>query len=83
MMRYGYGYGYGNNMMGGWFGVMFIFIILIGIVIFLFYRKGQNNNIHDAGSIDNSFNILDERFARGEINEDEYNQRKNFLSKHK
>ena len=77
------GYGYGNNMMGSWFGVMFIFIILIGIVIFLFYRKGQNNNIHDVGAIDNSFNILDERFARGEINEDEYNQRKNFLSKHK
>lgn len=82
MMRYGYGYGCGNNIMGGWFGVMFIFIILIGIVIFLFYRKGHNNG-HDVGNRDNSFNILDERFARGEINEDEYNQRKNFLSNHK
>ena len=80
MMRYGYGYG--NNMMGCWFGVMFIFIILIGIVIFLFYRKGHNN-AHDVGARDNSFNILDERFARGEITEDEYNQRKNFLSNHK
>jgi len=78
----GYGYGYGNNMMGGWFGVMIIPIILIGVAIFFFYRKGQNNNVNDEGARDNSLDILNERFARGEINEDEYNQRKNILSKH-
>ena len=77
------GYGYGNNMMGGWFVVMFISIIIIGVVVFLFYRKGQNNNTSDTGARDNSLDILNERFARGEINEDEYNQRKNVLSKHK
>ena len=79
----GYGYGFGNNMMGGWSGMMIIFIILIGIAIYLFFSKNQNNNIHDEGARDNSLNILNERFARGEINEDEYNQRKNVLLKHK
>ena len=78
MMRYGYG----SNMMGGWSGLMIIFIIFIGIVIFLIYRRGQNN-VNDVGSRDSSLNILNERFARGEINEEEYNQRKNVLLKHK
>ena len=77
------GYRYGYNMMGGWFGVMIIPIILIGVVIFLFFRKGQNNTTNDMVGRDNSLDILNERFARGEINEDEYNQRKNVLSKHK
>ena len=77
----GYGYGYGNNMMGGWSELLLI--ILIGISIFLFFRKRQNNNFHDEGDRCNSLNILNERFARGEINEDEYNQRKNVLLKQK
>ena len=77
------GYGYGNTMMGGGVRVMIIPIILIGVAIFLFYRKGQNYNANDLGARDKSLDILNERFARGEINEDEYNQRKNVLSKHK
>lgn len=66
-------------MMGSWYGVMIIIIILIGVAIFLFYRKGQNSNVHDVGGRDNSLNILNERFARAEINEEEYNQRKKLL----
>ena len=76
------GYGYGNNMMGGAFGII-IPIIIIGVVIFLFYRKGQNNNVNGMVARDNSLDILNERFAHGEINEDEYNQRKNVLLNHK
>ena len=77
------GYGYGNNMMGGWLGVMIIPIILIGVAIFLFYRKGKNNNVNGIGARDNSLDILNERFARGEINEDEYNHKKDLLSNYK
>lgn len=66
-------------MMGGWFGMMIIPVILIGFLIFLSYNKGHNN----AKDIDNSLNILKERFALGEINEEEYINRKNILLNNK
>ena len=74
--------GYGYNMMGGWSGMMIIPIILIVVVIFAVHNQGQNKNFNDTRSRDNSLDILNERFARGEINEDEYNNKKNIL-KHK
>jgi putative membrane protein len=77
------GYGNGYNMMGGWFGMMFIPIILIGVVIYVVSRQGQNNNNKDIVSKDSSLDILNERFARGEINEEEYNNKKNILLNHK
>lgn len=73
------GYRYGYNMMGGGFGMMIIPIIVILGVIYLFYRQGQNNNIKYTGTKDNSLDILNERFARGEISEEEYNSKKNIL----
>ncbi|MFT5873771.1 MAG: putative membrane protein [Clostridium sp.] len=78
----GYGYGYGNNMMGGVFG-MIIPIIIIAIVVFAIYKLLQNKNIKDIGTRDNSLDILNERFARGEINEEEYNSKKNALLNNK
>ena len=77
MMRYGY------NMMGSWFGIMIICIIIIGIVVFLISRQFSNNDIKDIRARDNSLEVLNERFARGEINEDEYNNKKNILIKNK
>ena len=70
-------------MMEGWFGMMIIPIIIIGIVVFLVYNPLQNNNIKDIGARDNSIDILNERFARGEINEDEYNYKRDILLKRK
>jgi len=70
------GYGYGYNMMGGWFGMMIIPIILIGVVIYVINNQGQKNNGKDIGFKDNSIDILNERFAHGEINEEEYNTKK-------
>ena len=77
------GYGYGYNMMGGWFGMMIIPIILIGVVIYVIYNQGQKNNGKDSGFKDNSIDILNERFARSEISEQEYNTKKNVLLNHK
>lgn len=74
---------YGNSMIGGWFGMMIIPIIIIGIVVFVVYKPMQNNNIKDAGARDNSLDILKERFALGEINEDEYNHKKDLLLNYK
>jgi putative membrane protein len=87
MMGYGYGYnmmgnGNGYNMMGGWFGMMIIPIILIGIIIYVGSRH-ERNNAKYIETTDNSLNILSERFARGEIKEDEYTSKKNTLLKDK
>ncbi|WP_298841537.1 SHOCT domain-containing protein [Clostridium sp.] len=70
---------YGNNMMGGWVGMIIIPIIIIGIIAFLVYKPLQNNNIKNIGVRDNSLGILNESFARGEINEDEYNHKKDLI----
>jgi putative membrane protein len=72
------GYGNGYNMMGGWFGMMIIPIILIGIIIYIGSRQEQSNAKY-IETTDNSLNILSERFARGEIKEEEYNSKKNIL----
>ena len=77
------GYGNGYNMMGGWFGMIIIPIILILVVIYLVSNQGQNNNVKYVGTKDNSLDILNERFARGEIDEEEYNNKKNILLKRK
>jgi len=74
---------YGNSMMGGGFGMMIFLIIIIGIVVFIVYKPLQNNNIKDIRARDNSLEILNERFARGEINEDEYNHKKDLILNNK
>ena len=77
------GYIYGYNMMGGWSCMMIIPIILIAVVIFVMYKQGLNNKFKDIGTRDNALDILNERFARGEIDEEEYNNKKNILLKNK
>jgi len=77
------GYGYAYNMMGGWFGMMIIPIIIIGLVIFVVYSRNENTNVTGIGSKGNSINILNDRFARGEINEEEYNHKKDLLLNNK
>lgn len=75
MMEYWHGY----NMMGGWSGMMIIPIILIGAFIYMLLSQRESNNFKGAGARDNAIDILNERFARGEINEDEYISKKNML----
>jgi uncharacterized membrane protein len=70
------GYWFGYNMMGGWPRMMIIPIILIAVVIFLFYNQGGNIKFKDIGTRDNSLDILNERLARREINEEEYYNKK-------
>ncbi|WP_291637612.1 SHOCT domain-containing protein [Clostridium sp.] len=69
-------------MMGGWFGMMIIPIILIGIIIYVGSRQEQNNAKY-IETTDDSLNILSERFARGEIKKEEYNSKKYILLKSK
>lgn len=71
--------GYGYGMMGG-FG-MIIPWILIGVIIYAAIRLSQsshkNYNHHRGGS--DALDILNQRYANGEISEEEYAKKKKML----
>lgn len=81
-MMYGYGYGNGNGfdlfMMLG----MFLFFALVVVGIY-FLVRGLSKTSHHEGhqSNSNALQILSERYARGEIDEKEYNSVKAELRK--
>ncbi|MDP4094714.1 MAG: SHOCT domain-containing protein [Bacillota bacterium] len=73
MMRY-----YGFGMMGyglGWiFTIFLVALVIIGVIIFIkSNRKGPqfNNGMHT-----NAIEILNQRYARGEITDEEYIKKK-------
>jgi putative membrane protein len=86
----GYGYGMGSGMMGGygmgWFGeilmIIFWILIVVGLVFFIKWlirnRKGHSNRSWSDSS-SSALDILKERYARGEINEQEFEEKKRDL----
>lgn len=74
--------GYGNGMgMGGWVAMIAVMTLFWGLVIFggimIFRGSGKSRSvIQDRGAM----GILDDRFARGEIDREEYEARKVALS---
>ncbi|WP_331775533.1 SHOCT domain-containing protein [Sulfurospirillum sp. 1612] len=74
------GYGMmGYNMMGG-FGMGFSWLILILIGIFAYYMVSKNNNQNENnGDKPTARDILDQRFANGEIDKEEYQEKKEML----
>lgn len=83
MMGFGYGYGGfgGCGLTGGGFGMMIIPLILIGIIIYAIFKM-QGSNAGNRVEYNNSIEILNERYARGEITEDEYKQKKSLILRH-
>jgi putative membrane protein len=80
----GSGYHYGHPMWsGGWghmfmgWGMMAIFMIAV-IVIVMFLIKGVSGT--DKTPSSSALDILNERYARGDIDTAEYNERKNTIS---
>lgn len=73
----GYGLGPSGSIGFGWmFGAMvFRLVIFIGIAV-LAYKLFK----HYTNKSENTLNLLNERFAKGEISEDEYIRRKTILS---
>lgn len=75
--------GYGYGMMGygwGWFMMIGVVVLtVLGIVALINYL--QISSKISGRSINNALNILNERYARGEITEEEYNQKKTQLKK--
>ena len=77
-----YGYGNGGGAMWVFGGLMMLgVVVLIGVLIWAVV--GRNNHPHstpvhtaaDAGSPARIRHILDERYARGEVNSEEYTER--------
>jgi putative membrane protein len=88
----GYGrYPMGSGMMGdlgmGWFGGIFMIIfwilIIVGVVFLIKWLVQSTKGHSNSGRIDSSsraLDILKERYARGEINKQEFEQKKKDLT---
>ena len=71
--------GYGYGMMGG-FG-MIIPLLLIGLIIYAAIRLSQSNHqkYDNYRGGNNALEILNQRYANGEISEEEYARKKKML----
>ncbi len=85
---YGGGWGMGPGMMGGWgigwwgFIPMILFwgLIIVGIVFLIKYlAQGTANKGSDSSDSSRALGILKERYARGEITKEEFEQMKNVI----
>ncbi len=88
LFRGGQGYGYGYGMMGPWmmggYGGMFLMPILwiavVGLIIWAVVaaaqRGGESGSTHSSES---ALETLKRRYARGEINKEEYEQKRKDL----
>jgi putative membrane protein len=85
-----YGYGMGPGMMGwgygggmGWFGFIFMIafwaLIIIGIVFLIKWLAGLSGTGLSSGRGETALEILKRRYARGEINKEEFEEKKKDL----
>ena len=76
-----WGYGYGDGSWVGWLVMGIVMLVFWGLVvagvIFAFRYFGHDHEHRGRGD---ALRILDERYARGEIDADEYNRRRQLLS---
>ncbi len=79
-MMYGYGYGPGWGYMGGWSWILSTFfwiLLIVGIVVLVRWAvRGMHHERHKGGAIE----ILKERYAKGDIDKKEFEEKKKDLS---
>ena len=70
------GYGGLGNMMGFWGGGIMMLVVWVAIIIFIVWIvkeiNGKNKNSKSNG---NALDILKERYAKGEINKQEFEEK--------
>jgi putative membrane protein len=80
-MGYGAMGGYGMGWFGGIFMIIFWILLIIGLVFLIKWlvqsTKGDSGSHRSASS--SALEILKERYARGEINKQEYEEKKRDL----
>lgn len=79
--NYGMGFGMGFGMIIWWIFIIALTILAITAIVNIIrgqrdFTRFQDNSTHTN---DNSLNILKERFAKGEIDETEYEEKKKIL----
>lgn len=72
------GYGMGGFGFGGIFMILWWILIIIGIVVLIKWVLGSSAS--HGGAVGKALDILKERYARGEIDEQEYRKKKQDLS---
>jgi len=83
----GYGYGMmGSGLMGGFgaMGLMGVFwVVVIGLVVWAIVAAGRgggrSSGVEPSGHSESALEILKRRYARGEINKAEYEEKKKDL----
>ncbi len=76
-MMWGPGYGYGFGM-GGGFGMIFMILLVVVVVFLVFgaFRQVHDDRRHNLTRKPRAREILDERYARGEIDAEEYQRKR-------
>ena len=87
MMRFGLGSFIvrgGSMLVGCLIGLAVLVLIVLGVIALIRYLHNSNtkeNHTPTSISVSNALNILDERYAHGEINDQEYATKKAELRK--
>ena len=78
------GYGFGGSYGGPNFFMMIPMFIIILMAVYFMYKAIHSKNLNPAAfdtSLSKAMAILNERFVKGEINEEEYTSKKNQLQR--
>lgn len=73
---------FGNGFWGvGVIGMVLQLAILIGVIYFIVHLARRFTHQQHSNKPNNALEILEERYARGEISEEEFKKMKNVLTK--
>lgn len=75
----------GNGIMGGGMGLWMIFnlffwvLIIVGLIMIIVWAFGRSKGPEEKTKEESALDILKKRYARGEINKEEFEEKKRDL----